>query len=127
MTPTRRLRVILLGWLLLALSVAAPAQRGGFAQIAAILRRETEGCSSCLILNGGDLVQGSPVSTIYQGLPIYELANLLNFDASVLGNHEFDFGWRKIPEFLRTAQFPTVAANVEDENGRLLAARAYVI
>jgi 5'-nucleotidase / UDP-sugar diphosphatase len=149
MTPLRRLRVILLGWFLLAISVPAPAQlrsltilhtndlhahllpdtnrRGGFAQVAAILRHETQGCTSCLILNAGDLVQGTPVSTIYHGLPIYELANLLNFDASVLGNHEFDYGWKKISEFLSTARFPTVAANVEDENGHLLTPQAYVI
>ncbi|MBI2820503.1 MAG: bifunctional metallophosphatase/5'-nucleotidase [Acidobacteria bacterium] len=149
MTLTRRLRVVLPVWLLLAISLPAAAQvrsltilhtndlharllpganrRGGLAQLASILRHETEGCSSCLILNGGDLVQGSPVSTSYQGLPIYELANLLNFDASVLGNHEFDYGWEKISEFLRAARFPTVTANVEDQNGRLLAEQAYVI
>ena len=102
-------------------------QQGGFAQIAAVLRRETAGCNSCLILNAGDLVQGTPVSTIYQGAPIYEIANLLGFDASVLGNHEFDYGWRKIPEYIRLARFPIIAANVADERGRLLAKQAYVI
>ena len=102
-------------------------QQGGFAQIAAILRRETEGCQACLILNGGDLVQGTPVSTIHRGVPIYELANLLRFDASVLGNHEFDYGWQKIGEFIRAAQFPLVAANVADEQGRLLTPQPYVI
>ena len=102
-------------------------QQGGFAQLAAVLRRETEGCQACLVLNGGDLVQGTPVSTIYQGVPIYELANRLRFDASVLGNHEFDYGWQKIGEFIRTARFPVVAANVADEQGRLLAPQPYVI
>src|ERR1041385_1484918 len=82
--------------------------RGGFAQLAAVLRHETAGCNSCIVLNGGDLVQGTPVSTIFHGLPIYQLANLLGFDASVLGNHEFDYGWKRIPEFMRAARFPTV-------------------
>jgi 2',3'-cyclic-nucleotide 2'-phosphodiesterase (5'-nucleotidase family) len=100
---------------------------GGFAQLAAILRHETDGCLSCLILNGGDLVQGTPVSTIFQGLPIYEVANLLRFDASVLGNHEFDYGWRKIEEFRKAAQFPLLAANVTDGRGKLLTDEPYVI
>ena len=143
------LRMILLGWLLLAHTNCASAQlrsltilhtndlhahllpdanqRGGFAQIAAILRRETAGCTSCLVLNAGDLVQGTPVSTLYQGLPIFELANLLRFDASVIGNHEFDYGWDKIPEFMAAAQFPNLAANIVDERGRLLADRDYLI
>ncbi len=103
------------------------SNRGGFAQMAAILRQETAGCLACLILNGGDLVQGTPISTIYQGVPIFELANLLRFDAAVLGNHEFDYGWRKISEFMRAARFPVLAANVTDEQGRLLTRQAYVI
>jgi 2',3'-cyclic-nucleotide 2'-phosphodiesterase (5'-nucleotidase family) len=149
MTALPRLRLHLLAWLLLAGAVAAQAQlrsltilhtndlhahllpdangRGGFAQLAAILRQESAGCSSCLVLNGGDLVQGTPVSTIYQGLPIFELANLLHFDASVIGNHEFDYGWRKIPEFMEAAQFPNLAANIVDERGGLLAERDFLI
>ena len=145
----RRAQVLSLGLLLCAALIPAEAQlrslsilhtndlhahllpdassRGGFAQIASILRRETAGCNSCLILNGGDLVQGTPVSTIYRGLPIYEVANLLRFDASVLGNHEFDYGWRRTAEFVRAARFPVIAANVADARGRLLAKQAYVI
>jgi 2',3'-cyclic-nucleotide 2'-phosphodiesterase (5'-nucleotidase family) len=102
-------------------------QQGGFAQLAAVLRREKEGCQACLVLNGGDLVQGTPVSTIYRGLPIYELANLLHFDASVLGNHEFDYGWQRIGEFLQAARFPVIAANVVNAQGQLLAPHPYVI
>jgi 5'-nucleotidase / UDP-sugar diphosphatase len=101
--------------------------QGGFAQIAAILRRETDGCQACLILNGGDLVQGTPVSTLYKGVPIYELSNLLRLDASVLGNHEFDYGWRKISEFREAARFPVLAANVTDDRGRLLTRTPYAI
>ena len=145
----RRARVLLLGFLLCGALVSAEAQvrslsilhtndlhahllpdasnRGGFAQIAAILRRETQGCQACLILNGGDLVQGTAVSTIYQGVPIYELANLLRFDAAVLGNHEFDYGWEKISGFIQAARFPVLAANVADEQGQLLTRQAYVI
>jgi len=101
--------------------------QGGFAHLATVLRRETEGCSSCLILNGGDLAQGSPASTIYRGLPEYELANLFNFSASVLGNHEFDYGFERIRSFARTAKFPLLAVNVRDPRGRLIADRASVI
>ncbi len=102
-------------------------QRGGFTHVAQALRREKANCNSCLVLNGGDLVQGSPVSTIYRGVPIYEVANLLGFDVSTLGNHEFDYGWRMIPRFLRKARFPIVSANVVDSRGRLLAPQAYTI
>ena len=102
-------------------------QQGGFAHLATVIRRERSGCDSCLLLNGGDLVQGSPVSTLFRGLPVFEVANRLGFDAFTLGNHEFDYGWQMIPEFVRKARFPVISANVEDAGGRLLAPRAYLI
>src|SRR5450432_3929652 len=73
---------------------------GGFAQLATALSREREHCSPCLSLNAGDLVQGTPVSTIFHGVPVYQIANLLGFDASTLGNHDFDYGSASIPKFL---------------------------
>src|ERR1700730_19026520 len=66
--------------------------QGGFAYLAAVIRRERANCGDCILLNAGDLVQGTPVSTIYHGLPVFELANLFGFDAATPGNHEFDYG-----------------------------------
>jgi 2',3'-cyclic-nucleotide 2'-phosphodiesterase (5'-nucleotidase family) len=48
---------------------------GGFAYLAAKVRHQREGCASCLFLNAGDMVQGTPVSTLYRGAPVYDLAN----------------------------------------------------
>ncbi len=99
---------------------------GGFAELATALRREREHCSDCLYLNAGDLVQGTPVSTLFHGLPIYEIANRLGIDVSTLGNHEFDYGYAMIPKFLQAAQFPVVSANVVDGSGRLIT-KPYII
>ena len=62
--------------------------RGGFAHLATLVRRELAGCDHCLYLNAGDLVQGTPVSTIFRGEPVYTIGNKLKFDASTIGNHE---------------------------------------
>jgi len=64
---------------------------GGFARLATEVRRQKAQYPACLYLNAGDLVQGTPVSTLFHGSPIYEIANLLGFDAATLGNHEFDY------------------------------------
>ncbi len=101
--------------------------RGGFAQLATAIRMERERSRATLVLNAGDLVQGTPVSSIFEGVPCYEVASRMGFDASVLGNHEFDYTWRKIPDFVAAASFPIVTANVVDPNGRLLAPAPYVI
>lgn len=100
---------------------------GGFAYLATAVRQERAHSVASLYLNAGDLVQGTPVSTLFRGLPIYQIANRLGFDASTLGNHEFDYGWRRIQDFVRTARFPVVSANVVNDRGAFLARAPYVI
>src|SRR5580698_5842909 len=100
---------------------------GGLAYLATAVREERARSAASLYLNAGDLVQGTPVSTIYQGLPIYEIANRLGFDVSTLGNHEFDYGWQRIQDFIKAAKFPIVSANVVNDSGALLAGKPYTI
>jgi 2',3'-cyclic-nucleotide 2'-phosphodiesterase (5'-nucleotidase family) len=101
--------------------------QGGMARLATAVRREKAGCQACLYLNAGDLAQGSPVSTIYQGLPVYKLANLLGIDAGTLGNHEFDYGWRRTREFSRVARYPLLSANVVNDHGDSITGKPYTI
>ncbi|HEX4275879.1 MAG TPA: bifunctional UDP-sugar hydrolase/5'-nucleotidase [Bryobacteraceae bacterium] len=100
---------------------------GGFAYLAAEVRHQREGCAWCIYLSAGDLVQGTPVSTIYHGDPVYQLANLLGFDAATVGNHEFDYGWKDIQGFARIAHFPLLSGNVRNADGNFLTGSGYVI
>lgn len=101
--------------------------QGGFAQLAAAIRHEREDCTGCLLLNAGDVVQGSPVSTIFHGEPVYEIANLFGFDAATLGNHEFDYGWKTTKKFMALARYPIVCANVVDAQGSLMTQKPYIV
>jgi 5'-nucleotidase/UDP-sugar diphosphatase len=101
--------------------------RGGFAALTTAIKREREGCKDCILLNAGDLVQGSPVSTIYHGEPIFQIANLMGFDAFTLGNHEFDYGWLQVKKFLGMAKYPVVTSNLVNTAGELMTAKPYVI
>jgi 2',3'-cyclic-nucleotide 2'-phosphodiesterase (5'-nucleotidase family) len=100
---------------------------GGFAYLATAVREERARSAASLYLNAGDLVQGTPVSTLFKGLPIYQIANHLGFDVSTLGNHEFDYGWQRIQDFVKTAKYPVVSANVVNDQGAFLAGKPYVI
>src|SRR5262249_31723034 len=100
--------------------------RGGFAHLATLLKQERATAKNSITLNGGDLVQGTPVSTVFQGVPLYQIANSLKIDVSCLGNHEFDYGWIKVPEFIRQAKFPVVSANMLDAAGKRLLDPPYV-
>lgn len=63
------------------------------------------------------MVQGSPVSSLFEGVPVFEIANRLGLDVSTLGNHEFDYGWQKISQFADVADFPILNANLAHPDG----------
>ena len=94
--------------------------RGGFAHVATAIAAERSKSENAIVLHAGDMVQGSPVSTIFEGTPVFEVANRLGFDAHCLGNHEFDYGWEKIAEFQHVTDAPILAANVLNAQGERL-------
>ena len=102
-------------------------KHGGFAYLAAVIRRERANCDDCILLNAGDVAQGTPVSTIFHGLPAFEVANLFGIDVGTLGNHDFDYGWMQTRKFMETAKYPIVSANVVGAKGELFAPKPYTI
>jgi 2',3'-cyclic-nucleotide 2'-phosphodiesterase (5'-nucleotidase family) len=68
--------------------------------------------SNVLLLSGGDNWTGPAISTWFQGESTIEVMNALGYRASVLGNHEFDFGQEALRARQAQAQFPYLAANV---------------
>jgi 5'-nucleotidase / UDP-sugar diphosphatase len=105
-------------------------KHGGFAYLASVIQRERSGCKDCILINAGDVAQGTPVSTIFHGLPIFEVANLLGIDVGTLGNHDFDYGWMQTRKFMETAKYPIVSANIVSktpQGEQLFAAKPYII
>jgi 2',3'-cyclic-nucleotide 2'-phosphodiesterase (5'-nucleotidase family) len=100
---------------------------GGFAYLVSAIRHEREGCIDCILVNAGDLAQGSPVSTIYKGVPVFEIANLFGFDAATLGNHDFDYGWQQALHFVEMSKYPIVSSNIVNGKGQLLTPAPWVI
>lgn len=80
-----------------------PVAVGGFAQIKTILDRERAEADA-LVVDAGDFSMGTPFQTIY-GSSASELRMLgaLGFDATTLGNHEFDFGTQQLADMLHAA------------------------
>ena len=101
--------------------------RGGFAYLAAALDKERAGCHDCILLNAGDLAQGSPVSTMYKAMPVFELSRKLGINAATLGNHDFDYSWEQAKKLMAAAKYPIVSSNIVDGNGNLFAKKPWVI
>ena len=94
---------------------------GGASYLAELIheeRRKNPGGN--LLLSAGDMFQGTPVSNLFHGQPVMEIMNHLEFDAMVLGNHEFDWGLEVLQTLVSRARFPILSSNVSFKNGQPL-------
>jgi 5'-nucleotidase len=66
-----------------------------------------------LLLDAGDMFQGTPYFNYFNGEPEIEIMNKLGYDAGTLGNHDFDNGVVALATQLERAQFPIVNCNYE--------------
>jgi 5'-nucleotidase/UDP-sugar diphosphatase len=67
---------------------------------------------SYLILSGGDNWTGPAISTWFDGQGMVQVMNAMDYSASVIGNHEFDFGLDTLKTRIAEAEFPYLAANM---------------
>ncbi len=86
--------------------------------MAAVAQRARAANPHTLFLDAGDCITGTPISTLYQGRPIFEIISLMGYDAVAIGNHEFDHGWPLLREFQELCDPPLLCANARDPEGR---------
>ena len=89
---------------------------GGFAQIAAVVNKIRKENDHVLLLDSGDIFQGTPYFNFYEGSLELELMTKMGYDAATLGNHEFDNGLESLNKQLQHSGFPFVSANYSFEN-----------
>ncbi|MDP9278176.1 MAG: 5'-nucleotidase C-terminal domain-containing protein, partial [Gemmatimonadota bacterium] len=96
-------------------------RRGGAAYVAAAIERARAECApNCetLLLDAGDLFQGTPASNLSYGKPVVDYYNRMGYAAAALGNHEFDWGIDTLRARMRQAKFGIFGANVRYTDGR---------
>ncbi len=74
------------------------------------------GCTS-IRLDGGDEMQGTPMSNFAFGRPVIGALNRLGIDAAAIGNHEFDWGVDTLIAREHDARYPFLSANITDSIG----------
>jgi len=98
----------------------------GLARTAAIVKEIRAEATNSLLVDNGDFLQGNPMGDYIayeKGLkegdvhPVIQAMNVVGFDASTLGNHEFNYGLDFLMKSLAGANFPVVSANVAKELG----------
>lgn len=63
------------------------------------------------LLDAGDSVQGDACGMMTSGEALIDLMNLMEYDAFVPGNHEFDYGMDRFLELAGKAEFPIISCN----------------
>jgi len=91
---------------------------GGLARCATQIRRWRRENPNSILIDVGDVYQGTDVSLQNKGALMIDLLNHLDYDAWVVGNHEFDWGMECFEHALQQSNMPVLAANMLME-GRL--------
>jgi 2',3'-cyclic-nucleotide 2'-phosphodiesterase (5'-nucleotidase family) len=84
---------------------------GAPALAAAIARERAKNPTRTLLLDGGDWMQGTPVSNLNFGRPVIGFFNRLGTDAAAIGNHEFDWTADTLYARMREARYQPLGAN----------------
>ncbi len=84
---------------------------GGLARCAAQIRRWRRQNTNSILIDVGDVYQGTDVSLRNKGELMIDLFNHLNYDAWIVGNHEFDWGMETFIDALQRSTMPVLAAN----------------
>ena len=85
--------------------------RGGMARCVTQIRRWQQENPNSLLIDVGDVYQGTDVSLRSKGELMIDLFNHVNYDAWIIGNHEFDWGTETFVQTLQRSTMPVLAAN----------------
>ncbi|MGC4109377.1 MAG: 5'-nucleotidase C-terminal domain-containing protein [Nocardioides sp.] len=97
----------------------------GLAKVQTLIKamREQRRGKPLLMLDAGDIIQGTPLAYYYAKVrpitdghrhPMANAMNLIGYDAATLGNHEFNYGIPLLRTFQSQLNFPLLGANAVD-------------
>jgi len=86
---------------------------GGVARRAAYIKQMRAQHPNLLLVDCGDISQGTPYYNMFKGELEVKAMNLMGYDAMTIGNHEFDFGLENMARIFSMANFPVVCSNYD--------------
>lgn len=109
------------GHILPTLDYNGHSDLGGLARCATQIATWREENPNSLLIDVGDVYQGTQFALNDQGATMIDLFNLLRYDAWIVGNHEFDWGIEPFLSAIERSRMPVLAANLAfEERARAL-------
>lgn len=86
---------------------------GGMAKRATLIEKIRSSEKNVLLLDAGDVFQGTPYFNLYGGELEFKLMSKMRYDACTMGNHDFDNGLEGFNKMLPYAGFPFICSNYD--------------
>jgi 5'-nucleotidase len=87
--------------------------KGGIARRAALVKKIRQSNPNTLLVDAGDVFQGTPYFNLYKGKVEYQTMSKCGYDFGTLGNHEFDNGVDSLLDAMQYANFEFVNCNYD--------------
>ncbi len=85
---------------------------GGMAARASLVASARQEAPNLLLLDSGDILIGTAISSVFRGEPDILAMNLMGYDAMAAGNHEFDYGLDHFAKMAAAAKFPIISTTL---------------
>ena len=89
---------------------------GGVARRATLIEQVRKENQHTLLLDAGDIFQGTPYFNYFEGALEFKLMSMLKYDVATLGNHDFDNSIDGFYKQMPNAKFDFVSANYDFKN-----------
>lgn len=104
------------------------ADKGGVARRATLVKRVRKDNANTLLIDAGDVFQGTPYFNFFKGEVEYKSMSLIGYDVVTLGNHDFDNGVAGLVAAMKFANFDFVSSNYDVSNTPLASrVKPYVV
>jgi 5'-nucleotidase/UDP-sugar diphosphatase len=94
---------------------------GGFKELEFVVDSIRKVKPHVLLLDAGDVMTGTPIADhLYKGAEggaLFEMMNVLGYDAWAIGNHDFDISQENLVKLTKIAKFPSLSANLVNTEG----------
>jgi len=105
----------------------------GMARLYTYIKQVRAENENVILVDGGDTIQGNIMTDdLYNKTPeaehpVLAVMNYMDYDAMTLGNHEFNWGIPTMQQLMGQCEFPVLAANVKDAEGKLVTGAGWTL
>lgn len=85
--------------------------QGGISRLTSLITKIKQENEHVILLDSGDVFQGTPYFNIFKGNPELEWIKKMNYDATTIGNHDFDLGIDHLASIRTQYKTPTINCN----------------